>query len=92
MMIKESIIMKNQILSRVEDRIKKYQADHGGEKPLYIIMADDEAENLMKEVKQKEGHDPQIIVTEYKGSKIVKNLGAKAGEILLSNELPETGS
>jgi hypothetical protein len=92
MIIQNIIIMEHQVLTKVEDRIQSYQAEHQGEKPLYIIMADDEADRFIAEVKAEEGYDDHIMITEYKGSKIVKNVALKPGEIQLSNELPETGS
>ena len=84
--------MRNQLLPKVEDQIRKYQAEHSGEKPLYIVLADDEADHLMSEVKQKRGYDEKMILTEFDGSKIVKHLSVKPGEIRLTNDLPDTGS
>jgi hypothetical protein len=84
--------MKNTILTKVEDKIKAYEADHHGEKPLYIILSDEEADKLIDAVKQEEGYEDHIVITEYHGAKIVKHMAVKAGDIQLSNELPETGS
>ena len=80
------------MLSKVREQINKYEAEHHGEKPLYIIMANDEADILMEEVKAEEGHDDHVVVTEFKGSKVIKHPDVKSGEIRLTNEMPETGS
>jgi hypothetical protein len=90
--VKKRYIMKNQVLSKVEDQIKQYKAEHHGEKPLYIVLADEEADSLMAEVKEKHGYDPKMVVTEFSGVKIVKYLSLKPGEIRLTNDLPDTGS
>jgi hypothetical protein len=84
--------MEKQVLPKVREQIKKYQAEHHGEKPLYIIMTSDEADIFMEEVKVEEGHDDHVVVTEFKGSKVVKHPGVKSGEIRLTNEMPETSS
>ena len=84
--------MEKQVLSRVTDQIRKYQEEHQGEKPLYIIMANEEADAFMTAVKTQEGHDDHVVVTEFRGSKVVKHPTIKPGEIRLSNELPETSS
>jgi hypothetical protein len=85
-------IMEKHTLPKVEDQIRKYEAEHQGEKPLYIILSDDEAEKLINELKAEEGYDDNVVITEFMGSKIVKNISLKEGEIRLSNELPESGS
>jgi hypothetical protein len=84
--------MKHQVLSRVEDQLSKYKAEHRGESPLYIIVPVEEGDKLLEEVKEKNNHARDIVVTSYQGSKIVKHDHLKPGEIRLTNELPETGS
>jgi hypothetical protein len=84
--------MDHSVLSKIEDSISKYQREHRGEKPLYIIMPDDEANKLINEIRKEEGYADHVVITEYKGSKIVKHLALKNGELRLSNELPESGS
>lgn len=84
--------MDKRILPQVEDRLRTYASEHRGERPLYIIMPRQEAEQLVEEVRSAEGHDEKAIVTEYKGSKILKHEALKAGEIRLTNDLPDTGS
>jgi hypothetical protein len=81
-----------EILPIIEHHLEKYQSEHLGEMPLYIILAEEEAEHFLQEVKMEEGYDDHTIITAYKGSKVVKNIALKPGEIRLSNELPETGS
>lgn len=84
--------MNYRVLPTVEERIRKYQGEHQGEMPLYIVMAEDEANDLMTEVKSSKGYDENIVVTELNGSKIIKHDALKAGDIRLTNDLPETGS
>lgn len=81
--------MENKVLNRVKQDIEKYKGEHRGDKPLYIIMASEEADRLMTEVKKEKGYDDQMVVTEFNGSKIVKHPAIKKGDIQLSNELPE---
>lgn len=81
--------MKNRLLPSVNDHIREYQESHRGEKPLYIIVSPYEAEALIDEVRKAEGHGPDVLVTEYQGSKIVKHDALKKGDFQLSNELPD---
>ena len=76
------------VLSRVEDQLTKYKADHKGETPLYIIVSPYEADTLMDEVKKEGGYDSETLVTTYKGSKIIKHESLNKGDLRLSNELP----
>jgi len=84
--------MEKHVLSRVREQIRKYEDEHHGEKPLYIIMANDEADKLMEQWKAEKGHDDHVVVTEFNGSKVLKHPDVKPGEIRLTNEMPETGS
>jgi hypothetical protein len=80
--------MNSQILDAVDDKIKKFKADHRGESPLYIIVSPHETESLLNAVKKAEGYDRDTLVTAYKGSKIVEHGSLKKGDLLLTNELP----
>jgi len=84
--------MDKRILPQIEDRLRAYASEHRGERPLYIIMPRQEADQLIEEVRSAEGHDDKVLLTEYKGSKILKHEALKTGEIRLTNELPDTGS
>jgi hypothetical protein len=84
--------MGQRLLPQIDDRLRQYESEHRGERPLYIIMPKDEALQLIEEVKEHEGLDDKVVVTEYKGTKVVNHEGLKPGEIRLSNELPEMGS
>jgi hypothetical protein len=84
--------MDKRILPQIDDRLRTYESEHRGEHPLYIIMPKQEAEQLIEEVRSAEGHDDKVVVTEYKGSKILKHEALKAGEVRLTNELPDTSS
>jgi hypothetical protein len=66
--------------------------EHRGESPLYILVSPYEAGRLFDEVRQASGFDPDVLVTEYKGSKIVKHGSLNKGDLRLTNELPETSS
>lgn len=84
--------MENALLSKIDGRIKSYQNEHRGELPLYIIVSPDESQQLMEEVRKHEGHPEDVTVTTFKGMKIMPSEILKAGEVRLSNELPETSS
>lgn len=84
--------MPNSILSKVQEEINKYQRANRGESPLYILLPSDEADNLVKEVKDENGYDDKVVITEYNGCKIVKYTAMNPGDIRLTNELPETSS
>lgn len=91
-MLYEKIIMDHAVLSKIDQEISTYQQQHHGERPLYILISDYEAERLIDEIRAEEGYGDHIVITEYKGSKIVKLISLKKGEVQLSNELPESGS
>ncbi len=80
------------ILERVQKEIEKYSKDHRGERPLFILVSPYEADTLMDEVRKSNGYDADTLVTTFKGSKIVKYDSLHKGEMLLTNELPETSS
>jgi hypothetical protein len=80
--------MSSAILSRVEEDLKKYQSEHKGEKPLYILVSPHEADALLSAVKTKLGFKEDVLVTEFKGSKIVKYDALKQGDMRFTNELP----
>ena len=86
------LTMSHHILSKVDDTLKKYQQEHRGESPLYILVSPHEADRLLDEVRHVGGYGPQVLVTEYKGSKIVKHGSLNKGDLRLTNELPETSS
>jgi hypothetical protein len=76
------------LLTKVEDNLKKYEKEHKGEKPLYILVSPHEADALLSAVKSKEGYKQDVLVTEFKGSKIVKYDALKEGDMRFTNELP----
>jgi hypothetical protein len=80
------------VLNKVEDQIRRFQAEHKGELPLYLIMASEDADTLANEVRKRQGYDEQTLVTEYNGTKIVKHYSMTTGEVRASNEMPETSS
>lgn len=80
--------MNSSILSKVEENLKKYQDNHKGEKPLYILVSPHEADDLLRAVKLEQGYKEDVLVTEFKGSKIVKYDALKQGDMRLTNELP----
>lgn len=84
--------METGILERVQKEIEQYGKDHRGERPLFILISPYEADALMDEVRQNSGYDADTLVTTYKDCKIVKYDSLHKGELLLTNELPETSS
>jgi hypothetical protein len=80
--------MSSAILTKVEENLKKYETDHKGEKPLYILVSPYEADALFSAVKSEQGFKDDVLVTEFKGSKIVKYDALKQGDMRLTNELP----
>jgi uncharacterized protein YcgL (UPF0745 family) len=84
--------MEYQILSNVEKQVAEYKSSHKGEVPLYILVPSDELETLTDEVKSKHNYPQDMVLTTLNGSKIIKNESLKPGEVLLTNDLPETSS
>lgn len=84
--------MEYALLSKLDSSIKNYQQEHRGELPLYIIVSPDESEQLMEEVRKREGHAEDVTVTSFKGMKIMPSDTLKPGEVRLTNELPEVSS
>lgn len=84
--------MNQRLLPRLEDELRKYQGEHQGERPLYILLPSGEAKRLIEEVREANGLDRDTIITQINGSRIVSNDALKPGDIQLTNELPETGS
>ena len=78
----------NPLISKVEENLKKYQNEHKGEKPLYILVSPHEADDLFNAVKSAQGYKEDVLVTDFKGSKIVKYDALKQGDMRLTNELP----
>jgi len=81
-------MMNSSILTKVEENLKKYQNDHSGEKPLYILVSPHEADELFDAVKSDQGFKDDVLVTEFQGSKIVKYDALKKGDMRFTNELP----
>ena len=81
--------MKDQLLSRLDHLLEEYRAQHQGQNPLYIMVSAFEADALRDAARKKEGHAPDVLVTSYKGCKVVEHGSLKKGEFQLSNELPE---
>jgi hypothetical protein len=84
--------MGKDILAKVDDQINKYKADHQDETPLYILVSSEEEKLLLNEVRRVSGLDSDDMVTTYKESKILRYEALQKGQLLLTNELPETGS
>jgi hypothetical protein len=80
------------LLGRVNSSLKKYQASHHGEKPLYILVSPEEVDGLLEEIKKANGYAPDVPVTTYNGSKIARYEALSKGDLLLTDELPETSS
>lgn len=80
--------MSAAILTRVEDHLKQYSKDHGGQKPLYILVSPHEADELLTAVKSEQGFKQDVLVTDYKGSKIVQYDALRKGDLRLTNDLP----
>jgi hypothetical protein len=57
--------MSSRVLPKVENEIRRYQGEHRGERPLYLVMASDEADHLMEEVRESKGYDANTMVTEF---------------------------
>lgn len=81
--------MASNIIGLVDSKVEQFQKDHRGQKPLYILVSSDEEDQLLKEVKKAGGYEEDMLVTEYKGSKIIKYDALKKGDIQLSDELPQ---
>jgi hypothetical protein len=84
--------MSQPITKKIDSLIEQYKADHHGEKPLYIIISPDEGNLLVEEVRRIKKYDSEIIITSYRDIVIAKHDMFTPGKVMLSNELPETGS
>ncbi|HYG01839.1 MAG TPA: hypothetical protein VD927_05295 [Chryseosolibacter sp.] len=84
--------MTEQIVSQVDQRINEYLKAHPGQKPLFILMTEEEADLLTTAIRNKNGYNDKVMITEYNGIKIVRDPALKNGQLLLTNELPETSS
>jgi hypothetical protein len=84
--------METTINSNIDREIEKYKAQHGGSNPLYCIMSAEEADELTDSIRHQDGDNDNVIITSYKGIKIIRNSLLERGVYFLTNELPETGS
>ena len=84
--------MKAQLLQKVDTSLDQYQAEHHGRNPLYILVSPDEVNGLLEAVKRAGNHSADITVTTYRGSKIMRYEALNKGDLLLTDELPETSS
>lgn len=84
--------MIQHFISQIEQRISDYQKAHTGQKPLFILMTEEEADVLTDEIRKAKGFDKKVMITEYNGIKIVRDPALKNGQLLMTNELPETSS
>jgi|GEM_PF-4393068 len=80
------------IIEYVDEELKRYADEHHGEQPLFIVLPVDAAEELTRSVQQREGYGDEVVLTTYRGSKILGHDMLKEKEIRLTNELPETSS
>lgn len=84
--------MSNDILPKLEKKIKHYKDEHHGEMPLYILVSSHDADGLFDEVRKAGGYDADTLVTIYRDCKIVRHDSLDKGELMLTNDLPETSS
>lgn len=83
--------MKNHLLPRLDQLIEEYNSAHHGENPLYVLVSSSEAGALLDEVRRSEAQPEEVLITEYKGCKIVEHSSVREGEMQLSDELPGIG-
>ncbi len=84
--------MSFSIIQRIDEKISKYQEEYKGQMPLYLIVSTEDADALYGEIRRMDGHSVDVLVTSYKDIKVVTHDSLNAGEVRLTNELPETGS
>jgi hypothetical protein len=84
--------MAESITRKIDTLINQYKADHHGEPPLYIIISPDEGNALVEEVRRLKKYGKEVVITTYRDITIAKHDMFTPGKVLLSNELPETGS
>jgi hypothetical protein len=87
-----NITTTDSIVKKIDSLIEQYKADHHGESPLYIIISPQEGDVLVEEVRRLKKYDKDVIITTYRDITIAKHDMFNPGKVLLSNELPETGS
>lgn len=79
-------------LQFVDSRLHDYRNVHHGASPLYIIVSSADGEILLGQVRALGNFEKEEFVTSYKGSKIVLHDVVQKGDLVLSNDLPETSS
>lgn len=84
--------MNKSVLAKVDTEIGRYKNEHQGQLPLYLLVSAHEQHILLDEVKKASGVKSDAFITTYKDMKIVRHDTLKDGELLMTNELPETGS
>jgi hypothetical protein len=87
-----SLIMEENLLSKIDSLIEKYKREHKGEPPLYLVSSSDESKEIVNSIKAANNFPADHIVTTYKGIKLTHHPGQVSGKMYVSNELPETGS
>jgi hypothetical protein len=84
--------MEKQVIKKLDERIAKYREAHRGDSPLYILVSPDDEDSLFNALKENSGLTGKEILTTYKGSKIIGHYSVHPGDMMATNELPESSS
>ena len=84
--------MSETLLPQVDQMIDQFKKEHQNQKPLYIALSPEEGKRLVEEIRRKEKHPEDFIITSYRDVKIAANPSLLNGKRYVSNELPDTGS
>lgn len=84
--------MNSLTLQNVDQKLEEYKGKNHGAAPLYIIVSSRDGDQLLEEVRALGHFEKAEFITSYRGSKIVIHDVVQKGEMILSNELPETSS
>jgi hypothetical protein len=79
-------------LEHIDRLIEAYKKNHKGMNPLYIVLSPDEIKQARDDIRARENHPADYIITEYRDLKLAEHPALLNGQSYVSNELPETGS
>lgn len=75
------------LINKIRTKQNEFEAKHK-HKPLYVILSDDDAEELEAWIRHENQYAPGTIVTKYGDMSISRNMSMQPGEVMLSDELP----
>jgi hypothetical protein len=84
--------MNNSLLTHIDQLLETYKKNHKGMNPLYIVLSPEEIKQVREDIRSKNNHPADYVITTYKDVKLSEHPSLLPGKMYVSNELPETGS